>query len=290
MGRKCSHCGNNGHNSRTCRGNIGGLRLFGVQLDLDSPLKKSFSVESLSSASSSSSSSSSRVSVDDTSDKVSNGYLSDGLIGRVQERKKGVPWTEEEHRTFLVGLEKLGKGDWRGISRNFVITRTPTQVASHAQKYFLRQTTLSKTKRRSSLFDMVGNCTTQGHLTDSNHKDPIFSCELPVSSTSPYRKYHEIHENAPLIDLNSLQLEPKSENHQSDSCLYVMPVCSSYGWFDSSHGFVSQPCSSITKSNVPLEPPNLELTIASPRPLDQSKSSQSSLLAGTITVTRENLH
>lgn len=67
----------------------------------------------------------------------------------------GVPWTEQEHRKFLIGLEKLGKGDWRGISRKFVTTRTPTQVASHAQKYFLRQTSLNHKKRRASLFDMV---------------------------------------------------------------------------------------------------------------------------------------
>ncbi|KAI3497878.1 hypothetical protein L1887_33477 [Cichorium endivia] len=46
------------------------------------------------------------------------------LPGRLQavKGKKGVPWTEEEHRMFLLGLQKLGKGDWRGIARNYVIT------------------------------------------------------------------------------------------------------------------------------------------------------------------------
>lgn len=68
----------------------------------------------------------------------------------------GIPWTEEEHRLFLIGLKKVGKGDWRGISRNFVKTRTPTQVASHAQKYFLRRTNVNnRRRRRSSLFDIT---------------------------------------------------------------------------------------------------------------------------------------
>ncbi|KAG0473444.1 hypothetical protein HPP92_015301 [Vanilla planifolia] len=71
------------------------------------------------------------------------------------ERKKGVPWTEEEHRRFLLGLKKYGKGDWRNISRNFVISRTPTQVASHAQKYFIRLNSGSKDKRRASIHDIT---------------------------------------------------------------------------------------------------------------------------------------
>lgn len=73
----------------------------------------------------------------------------------------GKPWTEEEHRLFLVGLQKLGKGDWRGIARNYVVSRTPTQVASHAQKYFIRQTNATRRKRRSSLFDMVPDMVTE---------------------------------------------------------------------------------------------------------------------------------
>uniref|UniRef100_A0A7N0VLR1 Uncharacterized protein n=1 Tax=Kalanchoe fedtschenkoi TaxID=63787 RepID=A0A7N0VLR1_KALFE len=83
------------------------------------------------------------------------GYVSDngGRVG-VRERKRGTPWSEEEHKRFLMGLKKVGKGDWRGISKNFVKTRTPTQVASHAQKYFLRHSTV-KRRRRNSLFDIT---------------------------------------------------------------------------------------------------------------------------------------
>uniref|UniRef100_A0A7N0ZX60 Uncharacterized protein n=1 Tax=Kalanchoe fedtschenkoi TaxID=63787 RepID=A0A7N0ZX60_KALFE len=78
------------------------------------------------------------------------------------EKKKGVPWTEAEHKRFLMGLVKHGKGDWRNISRNFVRTKTPTQVASHAQKYFIRLNSGVKDKRRPSIHDI-----TTGSLADS---------------------------------------------------------------------------------------------------------------------------
>lgn len=92
-------------------------------------------------------------------------YCVGGKRGRFsdQERKKGVPWTEEEHKLFLLGLNKHGKGDWRNISRNFVVTRTPTQVASHAQKYFNRLNSGGKDKRRASIHDI-----TIANLADNN--------------------------------------------------------------------------------------------------------------------------
>ncbi|KNA15937.1 hypothetical protein SOVF_093710 [Spinacia oleracea] len=94
-----------------------------------------------------------------------------GVRGSDQERKKGVPWTEDEHKLFLMGLKKYGKGDWRNISRNFVVTRTPTQVASHAQKYFIRQLSGGKDKRRASIHDITTvNLENEALSPDNNSK------------------------------------------------------------------------------------------------------------------------
>ncbi|XP_072983713.1 transcription factor DIVARICATA-like [Typha latifolia] len=95
------------------------------------------------------------------------------------ERTKGVPWTEQEHKLFLMGLDKYGKGDWRSISRHFVKTRTPTQVASHAQKYFIRLNSGGKDKRRSSIHDI-----TSANLLDSKSSSPSHSSILTTQSNS----------------------------------------------------------------------------------------------------------
>ncbi|KAL4556917.1 hypothetical protein LXL04_035084 [Taraxacum kok-saghyz] len=107
-----------------------------------------------------------------------------------QERRKGVPWTEEEHRRFLVGLQVHGKGDWRSISRNFVMTKTPTQVASHAQKYYARQHSDGKEKRRPSIHDIkIINHSNTGNIQSSppSINKPIGSLPkelLPWNNTS----------------------------------------------------------------------------------------------------------
>ncbi|KAL3535635.1 hypothetical protein ACH5RR_004096 [Cinchona calisaya] len=279
MGRKCSHCGNVGHNSRTCttymRGTTtssvnmaGGLRLFGVQLhDVSSSsntsssisihMKKSFSLDCLSSSSpspSSSLSNSSRLSITENSDKLSIGYLSDGLLGgRPQERKKGVPWTEEEHRSFLIGLEKLGKGDWRGISRNFVTTRTPTQVASHAQKYFLRQACLNKKKRRSSLFDMIG-------IKNIDNHHQIFNSSFETNNINDDAT------TTTLLDLNSFGVDIGTSKNDQD-CMKSQEGSSSnqdsISIWPAAYGSLSSQLS-ISSSTSSGAPPDLELTLAGP--------------------------
>lgn len=69
-----------------------------------------------------------------------------------------------------MGLKKYGKGDWRNISRNFVGTRTPTQVASHAQKYFIRQLSCGKDKRRASIHDITTVNLQENHIPLEEYK------------------------------------------------------------------------------------------------------------------------
>ncbi|KAK1387681.1 hypothetical protein POM88_015859 [Heracleum sosnowskyi] len=71
-------------------------------------------------------------------------------------KKRGVPWTMDEHDLFLRGLQQEGKGEWKTISRKYLPTKTPTQIASHAQKFEKRK--YSKTppeKRRRSINDIT---------------------------------------------------------------------------------------------------------------------------------------
>ncbi|CAA6673692.1 unnamed protein product [Spirodela intermedia] len=185
MARKCSHCSNNGHNSRTCPNR--GVRLFGVRLT-DGSIRKSASMGNLSHYAGSGSGIGGASPAADCPEGVdgsaADGYASEDFVqgssSSCRERKKGVPWTEEEHRMFLLGLQKLGKGDWRGIARNYVVSRTPHQVASHAQKYFIRQSNSSRRKRRSSLFDMIPDEVKPPSLFPSPLPSPHFLSFAPA--------------------------------------------------------------------------------------------------------------
>ncbi|CAO2818176.1 unnamed protein product [Amaranthus hypochondriacus] len=182
----------------------GEFMLFGVRVVVDS-MRKSVSLNNLSQYEHRLDSSSSTNDVVPSDAPVTNaGYASadEAVVNRSsttasasRERKRGVPWTEEEHKLFLLGLQTVGKGDWRGISRNFVKTRTPTQVASHAQKYFIRKSNINRrSRRRSSLFDIT---------TDS----------VAVNQTDDQRIRKETNGGSQSIPLQQQQQQsPKSEN------------------------------------------------------------------------------
>ncbi|KAK7816944.1 transcription factor kua1 [Quercus suber] len=156
-----NYSGNNNNNNSSIfvtsnhNSNADCIKIFGVcfqnNVDNHNPMKKSVSMGNPSSE---------KVENNDSEDDAED--LADG----VSQRKR---WTEEEHKIFLIGLKKLGRGDWKGISQKFVTTRSPSQVASHAQKYFLRKATIDKKKPRSSVFDVSLN-------------EPVIFLSLSVSS------------------------------------------------------------------------------------------------------------
>lgn len=97
MTRRCSHCSNNGHNSRTCPTRAtttgGGVKLFGVRLTDGSIMKKSASMGNLSALYHSSTSPVAVSPNFSTSPATSDhGYLSDDpsySAKRRADRKKG---------------------------------------------------------------------------------------------------------------------------------------------------------------------------------------------------------
>ncbi|WVZ19271.1 hypothetical protein V8G54_006593 [Vigna mungo] len=213
IARKCSYCGKLGHNSRTCKSPLGHgyLKLFGVQLDISSSSSSSssstisFSSPSYSAMTNHFFSSSPSLRHENQN---SDAYLltANTLLSRIQDTKKGyfshfdhllfsfpfvfrrkscvcVAWTEEEHRVFLLGLQKLGKGNWRDISKSFVKTRTPVQVASHAQKYFLRQS--HKTKHPRTLFHLPSFSSSSNSTAQMPHPD----LELKLATPTPFELY-----------------------------------------------------------------------------------------------------
>ncbi|XP_043719974.1 transcription factor KUA1 [Telopea speciosissima] len=228
MTRRCSHCSNNGHNSRTCPNR--GVKLFGVRLT-DGSIRKSASMGNLTHYTGSNGNNHHNTGTNPSSPgetpehgAAADGYASEDFVpgsSSSRERKKGVPWTEEEHRMFLLGLQKLGKGDWRGIARNYVVSRTPTQVASHAQKYFIRQSNMSRRKRRSSLFDIIADESADTLPSASQELYPISNSQAENQSNNLLPAPPAVEEECESMDsTNSNDGEVTIPKAESSQCSY----------------------------------------------------------------------
>lgn len=134
MGRKCSCCGKIGHNSRTCNSRSISknsrriVKLFGVQLDVSSSdigFRKSFSLDIISATPASSALFSSSIFADEISDKISKGYLSDGLLGRIRGKKGNSYFSFNclfgSTRALSIHIFLVQNNQWRNSSRKRLI-------------------------------------------------------------------------------------------------------------------------------------------------------------------------
>jgi SHAQKYF class myb-like DNA-binding protein len=187
---------------------------------------------------------------------VADGYASANDAVQISSssggRKRGVPWTENEHKRFLIGLQKVGKGDWKGISRNFVKSRTPTQVASHAQKYFLRRTNLNRRRRRSSLFDITTETVTEMAMEQDPTQE---NSPLPETNISSGQQAMQVFTDVPTKTENA----PETF-HLNDP--YLVPVT-----------FQAKPTFNLNTDAAPL---SLNLCLASSFNLNEQPNSRHS--------------
>ena len=86
-------------------------------------------------------------------------------------QSKRMRWTDEEHQLFLEGIKQFGKGATanRQISETFVTTKTPSQVASHAQKHYLKANGPSAPLEDSAMNNVARQVTTTKSPIDLQH-------------------------------------------------------------------------------------------------------------------------
>ncbi|KAI9102355.1 hypothetical protein K1719_023557 [Acacia pycnantha] len=137
------------------------------------------------------------------------------------KNNKGSSWTYEEHALFLLGVQKYGKGHWKNISEKAVGTRNATQVASHAQKFYIRQREKETiVHSRGSIHDFTLANYPPGYLNDllSSHphlaRGSYMIMQQPNSSIDRHLPLHNDHHSLPMTQLGTQIPSTLHESHQ----------------------------------------------------------------------------
>jgi SHAQKYF class myb-like DNA-binding protein len=141
-------------------------------------------------------------------------------------------WNKEEHMRFLTGLQTHGKGAWKEIAM-IVGTRTPTQIQSHAQKYFLRQKQKNKNKRSIHDFTMDdlnkmsrGPSETDTSLIDFNEEqeEPVDNTKKRKQKATPTQKrkkrktsYDEEEDEQPMQASQEITITPPAQTPEQQA-------------------------------------------------------------------------
>ena len=108
-------------------------------------------------------------------------------IGPISERKAKSskascgPWTQEEHLKFLEAMALFGN-NWPKV-RSFIGTRVPTQIRSHAQKFYshIRREEVKKAKKDPVRSNQIFVITKEYRCITIPHPKPRCSNSQPES-------------------------------------------------------------------------------------------------------------
>ncbi|KAL2318365.1 hypothetical protein Fmac_032241 [Flemingia macrophylla] len=126
-------------------------------------------------------------------------------------------------KLFLFGLKKFGKGKWKQIAEKILVTKNHTQIASHAQKYFLRLSNTVNQKKRRSIHDLtletdemfqldqqnlIQQLQQTQEITNLHSENLIANDQLPLQQFTPFEMSSLFHH------FDHKEIEPSSTMQQ----------------------------------------------------------------------------
>lgn len=110
------------------------------------------------------------------------------------------------YRLFLRGVEEEGKGQWKAISKKFVPTRTPAQIASHAQKFEKRPNSKTPPEKRRASINDIRSYSEPNYPLDSRGcqpaDQPSLLLDIQNSQPNPFTSPFNFEENFPSDTFN----------------------------------------------------------------------------------------